>query len=69
MADWLENQFQHFFLSDPRLTTIVDPLPLISTLASNLKWLLVAASLSLIVAWASRAVRLKVSLADRHSSG
>lgn len=41
LLDVLENQIQHVFLSTPDFSRIVDPLPLISTAASNLKWLLV----------------------------
>jgi hypothetical protein len=41
LLDLLENQIQHVFLSAPDFSTIVDPLPLISTAASDLKWLLV----------------------------
>jgi hypothetical protein len=41
LLDFFENQIQHVFLSAPDFSTIVDPLPLISTAASDLKWLLV----------------------------
>jgi hypothetical protein len=41
LLDVVENQIQHVFLSTPDFSRIVDPLPLISTMASNLKWLLV----------------------------
>jgi len=40
LLDFFENQIQHVFLSAPDFSTIVDPLPLISTAASDLKWLL-----------------------------
>ena len=40
LLDWFENKLQHVFLSTSNFTTIFDPLPLISTLASNIKWLL-----------------------------
>jgi hypothetical protein len=40
LLDWYENKLQHVFLSAPDFSTIVDPLPLLSTLASDLKWTL-----------------------------
>ena len=40
LLDWYENSLQHVFLSAPDFSTIVDPLPLLSTLASDSKWLL-----------------------------
>lgn len=40
LLDFFENQIQHVFLSTPDFSMIVDPLPLISTAASDLKWLL-----------------------------
>jgi hypothetical protein len=40
LLDLLENQIQHVFLGAPDFSTVVDPLPLISTAASILKWLL-----------------------------
>ena len=40
LLDCLENGIQHVFLDAPDFSTIVDPLPLISTLASDMKWLL-----------------------------
>ena len=40
LLDFFENQIQHVFLSAPDFSTIVDPLPLISAAASDLKWLL-----------------------------
>ena len=40
LLDWYENRLQHIFLSDEDFTTIVDPLPLYSTLASDVKWVL-----------------------------
>ena len=42
LLDWYENHLQHVFLSAPDFSTIVDPLPLLSTLASDLKWVLVS---------------------------
>jgi hypothetical protein len=41
LLDFFENQIQRVSLSAPDFSTIVDPLPLISTAASDLKWLLV----------------------------
>jgi hypothetical protein len=41
LLDFFENRIQHVFLSAPDFSTIVDPLPLISTAVSGLKWLLV----------------------------
>ena len=40
LLDWFENQLQHAFLSSADFSTIIDPLPLLSTLASDVKWLL-----------------------------
>ena len=40
LLDWFENRLQHVFLSTADYATIVDPLPLISTVASDTKWLL-----------------------------
>ena len=42
LLDWYENHLQHVFLSAPDFATIVDPLPLFSTIASDVKWLLAA---------------------------
>ena len=39
LLDWFENRLQHVFLSSPDFATIVDPLPLFSTVASDVKWL------------------------------
>jgi hypothetical protein len=41
LLDLLENQIQHVFLGAPGFSAVVDPLPLISTGASILKWGLV----------------------------
>lgn len=38
LLDLLENQIQHVFVGAPDFATVVDPLPLISTGASVLKW-------------------------------
>jgi hypothetical protein len=40
LLDRYENHIQHVFLSASDFSTIVDPLPLFSTLASDAKWLL-----------------------------
>ena len=40
LLDWYENHLQHVFLSSVDFSTIIDPLPLYSTLASDVKWLL-----------------------------
>ncbi len=55
LADWLENQFQEIFLGAPGFATIVDPLPLVSTCASILKWVLVAVSIAVVVLLGCRA--------------
>ena len=39
LLDWFENRLQHVFLSSSDFATIVDPLPLFSTVASDVKWL------------------------------
>lgn len=41
LLDFFENKIQQVFLGTPDFSMIVDPLPLISTAASDLKWLLV----------------------------
>ena len=40
LLDWYENRLQHVFLSSADFTTIIDPLPPYSTLASDVKWVL-----------------------------
>ena len=40
LLDWYENHLQHVFLSASDFATIVYPLPLLSTVASDIKWLL-----------------------------
>jgi hypothetical protein len=52
LLDAYENHLQHVFLSTPDFSTIVDPLPLFSTLASDLKWLLALAFVALTLALA-----------------
>ena len=48
LCDAYENHLQHVFLSAPDYSTIVDPLPLLSTLASDAKWALAAGYVLLI---------------------
>jgi hypothetical protein len=40
LLDAFENRLQHLFLSVPDFSRVVDPLPLLSAVASNLKWAL-----------------------------
>ena len=40
LLDWYENRLQHVFLSSTDFSTIIHPLPLFSTLASDVKWVL-----------------------------
>ena len=47
--DWFENRLQHVFLNTSDFTTIFDPLPLASTLASGAKWLLALSYISVSV--------------------
>lgn len=47
LLDWFENRLQQIFLSTADFSMIVDPLPLISTLASDMKWLFSAIYLPL----------------------
>ena len=54
--DWFENRFQHLFLSTTDFTTVVDPLPLLSTVASDLKWLLAASYVVIVAALGIRAI-------------
>jgi hypothetical protein len=51
LLDWYENKLQHIFLSTSDFSTIIDPLPLYSTLASDIKWLfsLIYISLSIVL--------------------
>jgi len=58
LLDWYENRLQHVFLSSKDLSTIVDPLPLYSTLASDIKWML---ALTYMVATIVFLVRLKMN--------
>ena len=54
LLDWYENRLQHVFLSASDFATIVDPLPLYSTIASDVKWLLSAVYISLAVVLLAR---------------
>ncbi len=47
LLDWYENRLQHIFLSADDFATIVDPLPLFSTMASDVKWLFSAIYITL----------------------
>jgi hypothetical protein len=49
LLDWFENRLQHVFLAEPDFSTMVDPLPLLSTLASIMKWLLAVTYVVVIV--------------------
>ncbi len=49
LLDVFENQIQHVFLSTPDFSMVVNPLPLISTVASDLKWVLVVVYVGVIV--------------------
>jgi len=63
LLDWYENRLQHVFLSSDDLAMIIDPLPLYSTLASDIKWLL---ALTYIGATIVLAVRLKMRSGHRN---
>ena len=54
LLDWYENRLQHFFLSSEGFTTIFDPLPLYSTLASDVKWVLALLYLGTTIVLAAR---------------
>jgi len=56
-CDALENAIQHIFLSEPDYVAIVNPLPLISTLASITKWSLVIAALLALATLTIKALR------------
>lgn len=49
LCDAYENALQHVYLVDPGFATVVDPLPLLGTLASNVKWALAAVYVGLAV--------------------
>jgi hypothetical protein len=57
-CDALENAIQHIFLSEPGHVAVVDPLPLISTLASITKWGLVVICMLVLAALTVRALGL-----------
>lgn len=63
LLDWYENKLQHVFLSSADFSAIVDPLPLFSTLASDIKWMLavvyVLLSVVLLLRARAAAVRAK----------
>ena len=40
LLDWFENHLQHVFLGSADFRTIIEPLPLYNTLASDVKWVL-----------------------------
>lgn len=48
IQDAVENGLQHVFLSQPGYSTMIDPLPAISTVASTGKWILFVGSFLLI---------------------
>jgi len=50
LLDAFENRLQHVFLSEPGFGRVVDPLPAFSTIASDLKWLLVICYVSVALA-------------------
>jgi hypothetical protein len=56
LFDWYENRLQHVFLSSRNFATVVDPLPLLSTLASDAKWLLACTYVSLTAVLLCRAI-------------
>jgi len=60
LLDWYENRVQHFFLSSDDFSTIIDPLPLFSTLASDIKWILAIAYLGTTFALVGRLVFSKL---------
>ena len=62
LLDWYENHLQHVFLSSPDFSTIIDPLPLFSTLASDVKWILS-------IAYIGTAIVLALLLAFRKNAG
>ena len=64
LLDWYENHLQHVFLSAVDFATIVDPLPLLSTVASDLKWLLSACYVLLSVILTIRLMRKRRGAAE-----
>ena len=55
LLDWYENQLQHVFLNSNDFSGVVDPLPLLSTLASVSKWTLAIIYFVLTIALLTRA--------------
>ena len=64
LLDWYENRLQHVFLNAADFGTIIHPLPLYSTVASDLKWVL---SLVYIMASLILAGRLLMKNKSSHS--
>ena len=64
LLDWYENRLQHVFLSSTDFSAIIHPLPLYSTVASDIKWVL---ALGYIVATLVLAARLLLD-GDRRRS-
>lgn len=64
LLDLLENQIQRVFLGAPGFSAVVDPLPLISTAASILKWglALVYLSATAVLLWRVRSETASSSL-------
>ena len=54
LLDWYENRLQHVFLSSTDFSTIIHPLPLYSTLASDIKWVLSLAYIATTLVLAGR---------------
>ena len=63
LLDWYENRLQHVFLSSEDFSTIIDPLPLYSTLASDLKWLLALLYMGTTIVLVARLVSKRRDLA------
>jgi hypothetical protein len=61
LLDWLENHLQHVFLSSPDYATVVDPLTVISSVASNLKWLSAGTYVLLTLVLTLRALRRRAA--------
>ena len=61
LLDWYENHLQHVFLNSSDFSTIIDPLPLFSTLASDVKWIFSLAYLGASIVLAIRLAARKKS--------
>ena len=61
LLDWYENHLQHVFLSTSDYSTIIDPLPLFSTLASDVKWIFALAYIGLTLILIVRGLLLRKS--------